>query len=75
MTDLKPEIGLQGPWSMDEIASFFCSVRAPMRLAANGEDFLKQLLGRFARAAQDECAIRIRRSRLTSWDFGRRMVE
>lgn len=152
MTNLKPEIALQGPWSLDEIASFFCSVRVPMRLAANGasgfpmvtpvwhlwadgeiwaasrpssalvrrlrddprcafeisceqppykgvrgrgiaeieangEDVLKQLLGRFMgaaapnfqarllEAAQDECAIRIRPSRLTSWDFGRRMAK
>ena len=36
MTERKPEIALQGPWGMDEIASFLCNVHVPMRIAANG---------------------------------------
>lgn len=61
--------------------------RGLAEIEANGEKVLKQLLSRFMgtdapnfqarllKASHDECAIRIRPLRLTSWDFGRRMAE
>jgi hypothetical protein len=61
--------------------------RGLAEIEANGEKLLKQLLSRFMggaapnfqarllKASNDECAIRIRPSGLTSWDFGHRMSD
>ena len=71
-----------GPWTELQIREFLAEACIPMRLAANTDSGFPVILslwshlGRFLLArANEELVVRLRPTRIASWDYSRRMDE